>query len=78
MHVCKETSHISYVRVSQNVKGLNVNTSTYYLHVKTKILADFEIYISVPLRTRKNSKFYALGDNQQKHLFSSCLGTFKS
>ena len=27
----------------------NVKSSTYYFHMKTKILADFQICISVPL-----------------------------
>ena len=35
----------------------SVKSSTSYFQVKTKILADFEICISAPLRTRKNSKF---------------------
>ena len=35
----------------------SVKPSTSYFQVKTKILADFEICISAPLRTRKNSKF---------------------
>ena len=28
----------------------NMKSSTYYFHMKTKILADFQIYISVPLK----------------------------
>ena len=32
---------------------VNVKSSTYYFHMKTKILADFQICISVPLKTRK-------------------------
>ena len=31
------------------VSILNVRSSTYYFHMKTKILADFQICISVPL-----------------------------
>ena len=31
------------------VSILNVKSSTYYFHMKTKILADFQICISVPL-----------------------------
>ena len=38
------------MRISQKVKGvLNVKSSTYYFHMKTKILAEFQICISVPL-----------------------------
>ena len=40
---------ISHVRISQSVKCFNVKSSTYYFHMKTKILADFQICISVPL-----------------------------
>ena len=41
---------IFHVRISQKVKGFNVKTSTYYFHVKTNILADFQICASsVPL-----------------------------
>ena len=28
----------------------NVNFSAYHFHMKAKILADFQIYISIPLR----------------------------
>ena len=31
-----------------------MKSSTYYFHVKTKILADFQICISAPLNTSKN------------------------
>ena len=31
------------MRVSQNLKGANVKSSTYYFHVKAKILVDFQI-----------------------------------
>ena len=38
------------MRISQKVKGvLIVKSSTYYFHVKTKIFADFQIRISIPL-----------------------------
>ena len=44
MNVCKQTFPIFHVRLSQNLKS-----STYYFHVKTKRLADFQISISVLL-----------------------------
>ena len=38
------------MRISQKVKwNVNVDSSTYYFHMKTKILAIFQISISVPL-----------------------------
>ena len=37
------------MRISQKVKGVLIESSTHYFHVKTKILADFQICISVPL-----------------------------
>ena len=49
LNVCKQTIHISQVHISQNVEGFNVKSSTYYFHVKTKRLADFQICISDPL-----------------------------
>ena len=49
MNVCEQTFHISHVRISHKVKGFNVKCSTYYFHMETKILADFQICISVPL-----------------------------
>ena len=46
-----QTFHKSHVRISQKVKGdFNVKSSTYYFHMKTKILADFQTCISVPLK----------------------------
>ena len=38
LNVCK-------LRMSERVKGV----SPYYFHMKMKILADFQFYISVPL-----------------------------
>ena len=52
LNVCKQTYHITYVRISQKVKF-----SIYYFHLKTQILADFQICISVPLKE--------LGKNRQ-------------
>ena len=49
---CLQTnfSHISCAHISKNKKCFNVKFSTYYFHMKTKILADFQICISVPLK----------------------------
>ena len=37
------------VHISQSKRCFNVKHSTYHFHMKTKILADFQICISVPL-----------------------------
>ena len=47
LYVCKQTFHISHVRISPNV---NVKSPTYYFHVMAIIFTDFQICISVPLR----------------------------
>ena len=36
--------------IKKSKKCFNVKSSPYYFHIKTKILADFQICISVPLR----------------------------
>ena len=38
------------MHISKNKRCFNVKYSTYYFHMKTKILADFQICISLPLR----------------------------
>ena len=40
---------MSCVLISKSKKYFNVKSSTYYFHMKKKILADFQICISVPL-----------------------------
>ena len=41
---------MSHVRISpENKRCFNVKSSTYYFYMKTKILAEFQICISVPL-----------------------------
>ena len=37
------------MHISKSKRCFNVKSSTYYLHVKTKILTDFQICINVPL-----------------------------
>ena len=37
------------VHTSESKRCFNVKSSTYYFHMKTKILADFQICITVPL-----------------------------
>ena len=50
------------MHISRKLKGaFNVKFSTYYFHVKTKMLADFQICISVPLTTEVlNRKIYEI------------------
>ena len=42
-------SHISRAHITKNKRCFNVKSSTYYLHIKAKILTDFRICTSVPL-----------------------------
>ena len=50
LNVYKQTFHISHVRISQKSKMcFNTKSSTYYFHMKTELLTDFQICISVPL-----------------------------
>ena len=51
--------HISRAHISESKRFFIVKSPLYYFHMKTKILADFEICISVPLRqsiSRINNK----------------------
>ena len=48
-------SHISHAHVSESKRCFNVKSSTYCFHMKTKILADFQICISVPLKIIKSN-----------------------
>ena len=51
-------SHISLAFISKSKRCLNVKSSTYYYHMKTKILADFQIYMRVPLKDKTNPKMF--------------------
>ena len=42
-------SHILRAHISKSKMCFNVKSSTYYFHMNTKILADFQVCISVPL-----------------------------
>ena len=51
LYVCKQTFRISKVRISQKVKGVimrNLRGTIFYM--KTNVLQDFHICISVPLK----------------------------
>ena len=40
--------------ISKRKSCFNVKSSAYYFHVKTKILSDLHIYVTVPLKTQNN------------------------
>ena len=43
-------SHILRAHISKSKRCFNVNSSSFYFHIKTKIFADFQLCFSVPLR----------------------------
>ena len=45
---------MSRARISKSKGFFNVKFSTYYFHMKTKISADFQIFLSVPLKQTAN------------------------
>ena len=55
LNVCKETLHVSHVRIPQKVKSVLMQNIQHYFHMK--ILADFQICTSVPLKSFINSLF---------------------
>ena len=57
------TFYVSHVRahVSQSKRCFNVKSSTYYFPMKTKILADLQIFISAPfMSSLSTSAFKAI------------------
>ena len=48
MFINKISTYLT-AHISQSKRRFNMKSSTYYFHVKTKILADFQICISAPL-----------------------------
>ena len=74
------TFHISHVRahVSQSKRCVNVKSSTYYFPMKTKILADFQIFISVPfMSSLSTSAFKAIRSLSTGKLDTSTRSIFK-
>ena len=57
-YVCKQTFYISRACISQKVKS-DAILSVHYFDVKTKMLAEFQIYISAPLRITYNDKLWS-------------------
>ena len=50
MFVNKLFTYLTRAHISKRKTCFNVKSSTYYFHVKKKILADFQICIGVPLK----------------------------
>ena len=49
LNAYKQVFYISRAYTSKSKSCFNMKSSTYYFHMKAKILADFQICISVPL-----------------------------
>ena len=60
------------MHISKKVKDFTAKSSTYYCHMK--ILADFQIYISVPSRCFLQSSINMQETHAGLHLFSSSRG----
>ena len=52
--------NISLAHISKSNKCFNVTSSSYYIHMKIKILADFQIYIGVPLKKTIHLMLFSL------------------
>ena len=50
MFVNKLLTYLTRAHISKRKRGFYLKSSTYYFHMNTKILADFQICISVPLK----------------------------
>ena len=51
LNVCKQTFRIiSRAHISKSKRCFNVKSSTNFFYIKTRISADFQIWISVPLK----------------------------
>ena len=51
LNVCKQTFRIiSRAHIPKSKRCFNVKSSTYYFYIKRRISADFQIWISVPLK----------------------------
>ena len=51
MFVNKLFIYLKNAHISKSKRCFNVKFSTYYFHIKTNTMVDFQICISVPLRT---------------------------
>ena len=78
LEVCKFFKFFTYIRahISKSKRCFNVKSSANYFHMTTKILADFQICISVTLRFFRvlahiffNMRYFRL------QIFQPCYGT---
>ena len=75
LNVCKQTFHTSHARKSK--RCFNAKSSTYYFHLKTKMLADFHICISVPFSVAFFILFKGLSIKQITQFFGRWEPDFK-
>ena len=79
LNVCKQTFHTSRAHILKIKRCFNAKSSTYYFHMKTKILADFQICISVTLIKWNHPKLTwgdLWADPVRLLLFDSLLNVF--
>ena len=71
MFVNKLVTYLNVGIFSKSNGCFKEKSSTYHFHMEVKILADFEICISVPLRLKQQEKFKTYS---QKYIHKSfCL-----
>ena len=58
LNVCKQNFHILTCAYLKNKTCLYAKSSAYYFHMKTKILPDFRICISVPLKKEATTSVF--------------------
>ena len=68
MSVNKRFSLISRTHISKSHRRFNVKSSKYYFHMKTKIMAVFQISISIPLNSGNIGYLYP-----SYHNFCVCM-----
>ena len=66
-------SHISPTHISKSKRCFNVKPSSYYFHMKTKILTDFQICISVNFKFFKRSRIF---ESQLKSVLKAIVNLF--
>ena len=84
VHINKHFTHVhinkrfTHVHILKSERCFNVKSSTYYFHVKMKILTDFQIFISVSLINLSlpvlNNVFMLLCSKEKK-LSANIIGT---
>ena len=68
---CKQTFHIYHIyhfaHISKSKRCFNVKSPTYYFHIKTNTMADFQICISVPLINQLTFRNYIFHVSRRSH-----------